>query len=470
MTAAVGSTPASPYVAPPAAVPSLPSGDSAAAASSSAAAPLPAGSAPLSDGTVAALVAQQASDASSSASSSASTSSSASASTADHAQIPQAVLDNMKAFQTTSATAYTDQINQYASTINDAKASDQDRLNAWTALTGMLTSGTVYQAGNVADLQTAMDATQTSGYAKSLIQLENHFASVNTTAVSVAKAKGEAGAQGMVDALNSFSDADQQKIFVLMGLNQTYSDVATLKADDQNIADIYAKTGQLTKATMQLGQPGSGSGAKPAATAAGSSPASQGQWDYGALNQAVAAVNDTSGKTSRSDQLAAYQLLSNYANTGQDVGDTRKAIVNSFLQSPVTAQVQATLNKFSASASLDHGTSFAEATQKRLSAFNSLSSDEQAMLYAGQGSTSYASQAQFAASFQDQAAAASSADPGGAQALKTLQSISDQMAAARKGDDNTSIASLFDSKPATGKGAAGPAGDSPKTNGAAAAA
>jgi hypothetical protein len=188
---------------------------------------------------------------------------------AEHVQLPASMLAAIKPFETTSPTAYSDQIGQYATTINDANASDQDRLDAWTSLTGMLTSGTIAKAGNVADLQTAVDATQVSGYAKSLLQLEDQFHSVNVRYADRDRNNGQAGAQGTVDALNSFSDSDQQKLFVLMGLNQTYSDVATMKADYQNVSDIYASTGQLTKATMQLSAKSTdGTSSAPSAAAA----------------------------------------------------------------------------------------------------------------------------------------------------------------------------------------------------------
>jgi hypothetical protein len=171
---------------------------------------------------------------------------------AAHVQIPPAVLANMAAFETTSPTAYTGQVNQYVDTINDAKASDQDRLDAWTALGRMLTSGTIYQAGNVADLQTALDAEQTSPYAQSLMQLQDQFNTTQVNNLAAARAKGGSGAQSLLDSINSYSAADQQKIFVLFGLNLNYSDLNTMKADYQQVADTYAVTGQLTKATMQL--------------------------------------------------------------------------------------------------------------------------------------------------------------------------------------------------------------------------
>lgn len=162
-------------------------------------------------------------------------------------QIPASVLANMKAFETTSPTAYTDQIGQYASTINDAKASDADRLNAWTSLSGMLTSGTVYKAGNVADLQTALNATQTSAYAKGLMQLQNEFHTANVINADSARSQGNYGPQPLLDTLNSYSASDQQKIFVLMGLNQSYSDLDSMKSSYQQVADTYASNGQLTK-------------------------------------------------------------------------------------------------------------------------------------------------------------------------------------------------------------------------------
>jgi hypothetical protein len=298
----------------------------------SSAAPLPSGSAVLSDDTVAALVAQQAAETASP--DSAAAPATDDASSADHVQIPATVLANMKAFETTSPTAYTDQIAQYADTINDAKASDQDRLNAWTTLSGLLTDGKVYKAGNLDDFQKALDATQTSGYAKSLLQMQDQFHARNVMAVDTAKARGQAGTQGMMDALDSYSDADQQKLFVLMGMNQTYSDLATMKADYQNISDIYAKTGQLTKATLQL-------------------PAAAG-------------------------------------------GQAKAAAV-----SPQAAASPA----------------------------------------------------------EPDGAPASSADTGTAVALKTLQTISDQLAAAKKGDDDGSILSLFDRKPTAADGDASSTAD-----------
>jgi hypothetical protein len=158
----------------------------------------------------------------------------------------------MKDFETTSPTAYTDQIGQYVNTINDAKASDPDKLSAWATLSGMLSSGAIYKAGNVADLQAALNATQTSGYARSLMQLQNQFHSANVSNADNDRAKGVFGPQPLLDTLNSYSAADQQKLFVLMGLNQSYSDLSNMKADYQQVADIYASTGVLTKATRQM--------------------------------------------------------------------------------------------------------------------------------------------------------------------------------------------------------------------------
>lgn len=344
MTAAVSSSTVAAYVAPAAIVASSSDTDAATPShpSSVATAAPPAPSQPnLAPGTVAALVAQQASDsnsgpATSTAASDASDASSSGAGSADnHVQIPPAVLDNMKAFQTTSPTAYTAQIQQYAATINDSKASDGDRFNAWTTLTGMLTSGTVYQAGNVADLQTALDATQTSGYAKGVMQLENQFHTTNVIDVDVARGKGQAAVQGMVDALNSYSDADQQKIFVLMGLNQQYSDVATLKADDQNIANIYASTGQLTKATMQLqvfGKVAPSLSTQATTTTAAASTT--------ALSQAMASLTDPNASETAAD--VALTLLKNSAAAQAAAAKTNSA--------PADAKSTASSNGASASA------------------------------------------------------------------------------------------------------------------------
>lgn len=214
----------------------------------------------------------------------------------------------MKAFETTSPTAYTDRVNQYAGTINDAKASDQDRLNAWTTLSGMLSSGTIYKAGNVADLQTALDATQTSGYAQSLMQLQNQFHAANVSNADADRAKGVYGPQPLLDTLNSYSQADQQKIFVLMGLNQSYSDLDSMKADYQQVADIYASTGVLTKGTRQIAAnpPSAASSADPAIAAPSqvATPASQpAATSTSATDQGVAVALKT--MQSISDQMAA---------------------------------------------------------------------------------------------------------------------------------------------------------------------
>ncbi|MEI9891490.1 MAG: hypothetical protein WDN45_14100 [Caulobacteraceae bacterium] len=240
MISVVSSSSAAALVSPASSEPDAPDAETSTQttpASPSASTP-PGGAPVLSDDAMAALVAQQAADGSSSA---------APAPDPDQVQIPPAVLANMKAFQTTAPTAYTDQISQLAATINDAKAADQDRLNAWTTLNGLLYSGTIYKAGNLADFQTALNAVQTSGHAKSLMQMQDQFHTANVINADAGRAKGVYGPQPLLDTLNSYSPADQQKLFILMGLNQSYSDLASMKSAYQQVADTYAASAAQAK-------------------------------------------------------------------------------------------------------------------------------------------------------------------------------------------------------------------------------
>jgi hypothetical protein len=225
------------------------------------------------------------------------------------------------------------------------------------------------------------------------------------------------------------------------------------------VAALVAQQARESAAITGAASPSdAGASAQNAASSTGSpagKPDGQGPWDYDALNQAVVAVNDTSGKTSLSDQMNAYEMLTKYANTGTDVGDTRKAIVNGWLSSPVTAQVQSTLNQFSAAAWTGHGTSYSQYLQKRQSAFDGLSSDQQQMLYAGQGSISYASENDFAASFgnpSSRAAVSPMPSSGDAEALSALKSINDQLSAGRAAV-NSDVLSLFEPKSGKADGA-----------------
>ena len=174
-------------------------------------------------------------------------------------QIPPAVLSNMSAFATTAPTSYTDQVNQLSSVLaDDSKASDDDKLQAWQTLSGLLTSGSVYRAGNVTDLQNALDATESTSFAKSLIDVANRYQDK-----SLPQARANAGkpdfnpAQAQLDVFASFSAGDQKKLFVALGLGQTYTDLGAFKADyakraADTASQIAAANGQAGTDTVSL--------------------------------------------------------------------------------------------------------------------------------------------------------------------------------------------------------------------------
>lgn len=119
------------------------------------------------------------------------------------------------------------------------------------------------------------------------------------------------------------------------------------------------------------------------ATGSGSSPSDV--WSSDAVTQALQAVNDTSGKTSLSDQLTSYDYLMNLmtgGGTGGGVpgGSDRIAVWNSVAQSPFAQQVSQAQNTYSQNSAVPHGAAGSALIQKQINSFNSLTSKQQTIL------------------------------------------------------------------------------------------
>jgi hypothetical protein len=273
MAAAVASSAAATYVAPIAAVSdptetlSQDSPPPAGAATTSAAASVPA-SPTLSAGMVAALLAQQSAD-----QATAATAAANAPGPATQVTIPQAVLDNMQAFATTSPTPYTDQIGADAATLADSsKASDTDKAQAWVSLTKLLSTGAVYKAGNVSDLQAALDATETTAYAKHAEAVSDQMNAMEWRMATPSITAGTAtnAGQNQLTALNQFSPADQQILLATMsggGFGGSYASVGAWKAALQQQSAAYDAQGS-TGSTQSTDAGGATAGSSPASTSA----------------------------------------------------------------------------------------------------------------------------------------------------------------------------------------------------------
>jgi hypothetical protein len=107
-----------------------------------------------------------------------------------------------------------------------------------------------------------------------------------------------------------------------------------------------------------------------------------------ALAGALAAVNDTSGKTAFTDQLSAYQTLSSYFSSGQDYGPARTAVIQNFSASAFFKQVDAAAQQYNAQSiglvrSASASASYGGSSQAQLALLNSLSPMQQQLVFAG---------------------------------------------------------------------------------------
>lgn len=160
-------------------------------------------------------VSASATDASNSA---ASASTAAPADAAVQYTLPASVIANMQAFATTEPTQYTDQINTSAAILADGStASDDDKLKAWIGLMQLTTSGAIYQAGNIADLQKAYTAANGT-YEKHVADVELQYNQIENRLAAPGEAAGQSvnGYQNQLSALNSFSDSDQKILLATM--------------------------------------------------------------------------------------------------------------------------------------------------------------------------------------------------------------------------------------------------------------
>jgi hypothetical protein len=187
----------------------------------------------------------------------------------------------MQVFATTDPTQYTDQINASAAILADGStASDNDKLKAWIGLTQLLTSGSIYNAGNIADLQKAYSAANGT-YEKHVADVELQYNQIETKLAAPAEAAGQSvnGYQNQLTALNSFSDSDQQILLATMSAAgyhgfssvegwQAFATVdewkSTLKQEAASFqANDQAQTPAVVTTTSQLNSPTAGTEADP---------------------------------------------------------------------------------------------------------------------------------------------------------------------------------------------------------------
>lgn len=168
--------------------------------------------------------------------------------------------------------------------------------------------------------------------------------------------------------------AGDQATAALVKLSQTKPDTADWT---QQVQAFFAQNGPAPAGPAAGPTPITGT------TTLISSPAIDGD----DLATALAAVNDTSGKTSFADQMSAYSTLSNYMRTGQDYGPARTAVVQNASASAFFVQVERAASQFNAQSiglarsAAANGSAVSGTAQ--LALLNRLSDTQQQMVFAG---------------------------------------------------------------------------------------
>jgi hypothetical protein len=163
---------------------------------------------------------------------------------------------------------------------------------------------------------------------------------------------------------NGFSAADQQIYVSAVNLQAQTAGGSGFASADAYRASLQAQADALGPADPKAMHVYSSTGA--------AAP------DGASLMAALATVNDDSGRMPVKDQLAAYDLLTSYANTSQDRGPARDAVLKSFQASPFAAHVA------SVEAQMNSPVLSADVGQTLLDRINRLSPDDQQIAFHGQ--------------------------------------------------------------------------------------
>ncbi len=185
------------------------------------------------------------------------------------------------------------------------------------------------------------------------------------------------GFYGVRDRLGvAAAGAGDQATAALVKLSQSKPDTADWT---QQVQAFFAQNGPAPA------RPAAGPTPVPGTTTLVSSPTVDGA----GLATALAALNDSSGKTSFTDQMSAYSTLSNYMRTGHDYGPARTALVQGASASAFFIQVDRAASQFNAQSiglarsAAANGSAVSGTAQ--LALLNHLSDIQQQMVFAGTG-------------------------------------------------------------------------------------
>lgn len=258
-----------------------------------------------------------------------------------------------------------------------SKASDADKMSAFTALQG-LSRGADFAAAGQADRDALTAATRDSAFAKRVAAATDAYSS---------KLNGNASASYVAaNTFGALSDLDQQMVFVGMGYDRTFGSIADAKAAFQATGDSKAARAAADARSAAMTQADAATFARAGANDGGV---------VGKAKRLAAILADDSG-ASKADKIQAYLDLWKTLVTdsrdewfAQSTRADRDAVGALMNRSGIAQEIQGAaddLNRFGMSQNRQ-----TNVPRANLARINAMSEDEQRMVYAGMAASDYPS-------------------------------------------------------------------------------